>query len=138
VKFIKLSEMNGQEKYELERQKKEAQTMVAEKRKMAEQEVENVTNREQTAKMLAGNAENARTLADKIRLDASVAQALAKRGEHSVDVDYLVRLQKGHADGEHGARSTNTLKTQPDPRCKICPYVHGTSAVLNRQPDRRD
>jgi hypothetical protein len=67
MKLIKLSEMSGQEKYELDKQKKEAQGMVAEKRKMADQEVENVTNREQTAEMLAGNAENARSFADKIR-----------------------------------------------------------------------
>jgi hypothetical protein len=42
--------------------------MVAEKRRLPEQEKQNSIDREQVAKTLSGTAQNARDFADKIRL----------------------------------------------------------------------
>ena len=44
--YMKISEMSGQEKYELEKEKGEAQKIAAEKRTMAKQETENADNAE--------------------------------------------------------------------------------------------
>jgi hypothetical protein len=56
----------GQEKYEADREKADAKTIAAEKRKVAEQEGTNVTEGEKTAEYFRGMAANSRSVADKI------------------------------------------------------------------------
>jgi stalled ribosome rescue protein Dom34 len=67
AKFIKRSLMSGQEKYESDKERKEAEQMAAEKRKLAEEHAKKIPDIEQNAKFLQGNGENARAFADKIR-----------------------------------------------------------------------
>lgn len=67
VKLIKLSKMTGQEKYELEKQKGDAQKIAAEKRALATQEAENATTAENATQMLQSRARDSRAFADKIR-----------------------------------------------------------------------
>lgn len=63
--------LSKQEQYEDERESKKerdaALQMVAEKRKLVEQETENVTNAENVARVLKGRAQDSRAFADKIR-----------------------------------------------------------------------
>jgi hypothetical protein len=67
TKFVKLSEMTGQEKYELEKEQKEAEQIVTSKREQAKQEAVNAEECNQTAKHFLKEAANDRLLADKIR-----------------------------------------------------------------------
>lgn len=67
AKLVELDLMSGQEKYELEKQKKDAQSIAAEKRGLAEQQRKSVSEKEQTAQSLRGLAANSRMFADKIR-----------------------------------------------------------------------
>jgi len=67
AKFIKRSEMSGQEKYESDKERKDAEQMAADKRKLADEQEAKIADIEQNAKFLRGNAANARAFADKIR-----------------------------------------------------------------------
>jgi hypothetical protein len=67
AQFLKISEMTGQEKYELEKQKGEAKKVAAEKRELAKQETENADNGDRTVAVLSGRAQDSRNFADKIR-----------------------------------------------------------------------
>ena len=66
--YLKLSD---KEKYEDERASKKekdgALQMIAEKRKLAQEEAKNVSNAEQVAQVLRGRAADSRSFADKIR-----------------------------------------------------------------------
>lgn len=66
-KFIKRSEMTGQEKYESDKERKEAEDVAKSKRDQAKAEEENAANGEKTAKYFHGLAENNRTIASRIR-----------------------------------------------------------------------
>jgi hypothetical protein len=66
-KLIKRSEMSGQEKYESDKERGEAEKIVASKREQARGETENAEGSEQTAKFFRDQAAKARSTADKIR-----------------------------------------------------------------------
>lgn len=65
--IIKRELMSGQEKYESDKERKEAEKMVAEKRGLAQQQEARAAEAEQTATTLEGMAANSRTFAQKIR-----------------------------------------------------------------------
>ena len=67
VKFIKRDQMTGQEKYESDKERKEAEDIAKQKRDQAKAEEENAVNGEKTAKYFHGLAENNRTIAERIR-----------------------------------------------------------------------
>jgi hypothetical protein len=67
VKLVKADQMTGQEKYESDKERKEAQKIADDKRATAKAEEENIKNSEQTAKYFKDQATNNRTIADKIR-----------------------------------------------------------------------
>jgi hypothetical protein len=67
MKLIKRAAMSGQEKYESDKERKEAETIVASKRQTAAAEQENVAGSEKTAQYFRGQAANGRTVADKVR-----------------------------------------------------------------------
>jgi len=59
--------LQGQEKYEADREKREAEKIVASKRQQAAEESKVVTDCEATAQHFRGQANNSRVVADKIR-----------------------------------------------------------------------
>jgi hypothetical protein len=67
MKLVKRSEMTGQEKYESDKERKEAEKVIEDKRAIAKQESETAKGGEDAAKVFRQNAENARMVADKIR-----------------------------------------------------------------------
>jgi len=67
MKFIKRSEMSGQEKYESDKERGEAEKIAQNKRDQAKATEEEAANSERTAKYLQGLAESGRALANKIR-----------------------------------------------------------------------
>jgi len=67
MKLIKRDQMTGQEKYESDKERKEAEDIAKQKREQAKAEEENAVNGEKTAKYFHGLAENNRTIATRIR-----------------------------------------------------------------------
>jgi len=67
TKFIKRSEMTGQEKYESDKERKDAETMAEQNRQLATEKEKTAEGGEQTAKTFRAQAENARLVAEKIR-----------------------------------------------------------------------
>jgi hypothetical protein len=67
VNIVRRSDMTGQEKYESDKERGEAQKIADSKRQQAKAEEENADNSERTGKYLQGLAQNNRTLAEKIR-----------------------------------------------------------------------
>lgn len=67
VKFIKRDQMTGQEKYESDKERGEAQDIVKQKRQQAAAEKENVENSKNTAKYFRSLAVHNRGVADKLR-----------------------------------------------------------------------
>src|ERR1039458_923880 len=67
MKLIKRDQMTGQEKYESDKERKEAEDIAKSKREQAKAEEENAVNGEKTAKYFKGLAENNRTIANRIR-----------------------------------------------------------------------
>jgi hypothetical protein len=67
AKFIKRDLMTGQEKYESDKERKEAEDIAKQKREQAKAEEENAVNGEKTAKYFNGLAANNRTIAERIR-----------------------------------------------------------------------
>jgi hypothetical protein len=67
MKLVKRSDMSGQEKYESDKELKDAEKIIAEKRALATQEATNVSEGEKVAQMLRGRAADSRAFADKIR-----------------------------------------------------------------------
>ncbi len=65
--FIKRDLMSGQEKYESDKERKEAEDIVKSKRAQAKAEEENVKGSEQTVKYFKDQAKNNRTIAEKVR-----------------------------------------------------------------------
>ena len=59
--------MSGQEKYESDKERKEAQTIAENKRATAKAEEENAVGSEKAAQYFKGQAANNRQVADKIR-----------------------------------------------------------------------
>jgi hypothetical protein len=59
--------MTGQEKYESDKERAEAEKMAKSKRDQAKTEEENLTNSEKTAKYFQGLADNNRKVAEKIK-----------------------------------------------------------------------
>ena len=67
AKFIKRSEMSGQDKYEADKDKKEAERLLAARRaEIAAQQTE-LENQVATGKYFRGQAQSSRTLADNLR-----------------------------------------------------------------------
>jgi hypothetical protein len=67
TKFISAATMSGQEKYESDKERTEAQTIAANKRAQAKAEEENATGSEETVKYFKKQAASNRQIADKIR-----------------------------------------------------------------------
>ena len=67
MKLVSLATMTGQEKYESDKERNEAQTIAANKREQAKAEVENAVGSEKAAQYFKGQAANNRQVADKIR-----------------------------------------------------------------------
>jgi hypothetical protein len=67
MKLFSRATMTGQEKYESDKERKEAEKIVADKRAQAAAEEENVANGEKTAKYFQGLAANAPTISERIR-----------------------------------------------------------------------
>jgi hypothetical protein len=67
VKLIKRDQMTGQEKYESDKERKEAEDIAKSKRDQAKAEEENAANGEKTAKYFQGLAQNNRTIAERIQ-----------------------------------------------------------------------
>jgi hypothetical protein len=67
MKLVKRSLMTGQEKYESDQDRKEAEKLAAAKRQQAEEESKAVSEAEKTAQYFRNMAANARSTADKIR-----------------------------------------------------------------------
>jgi hypothetical protein len=67
ARYISSSTMTGQEKYESDKERTEAQTMGENKRAQAKAEEENVKGSEQTAKYFQDQAKNSRSISQKIR-----------------------------------------------------------------------
>lgn len=59
--------LTGQDKDEADKEKDDAKTIAAQKRKQAQDEATNVSEGEKTARFFRSNAENGRLAADKIR-----------------------------------------------------------------------
>lgn len=66
-KFIKRSEMTGQEKYESDKDRKDAEKLIAAKREEIEQRKGELENQVNTASVLRRQAQGNRMLADKLR-----------------------------------------------------------------------
>lgn len=67
AKYIKRDQMTGQEKYESDKERKDAEKIAADKRAQAAAEEANLAESERTAKYFNGLADNNRKIADKIR-----------------------------------------------------------------------
>jgi hypothetical protein len=67
MKYIRRDQMAGQEKYESDKDRGEAEKVVQSKREQAKAEEENAANSEETAKYFRDLAANNRTIADKVR-----------------------------------------------------------------------
>jgi hypothetical protein len=67
MKLVERSRMTGQEKYESDKERGEAEKIAQNKRDQAKAEEENAANSERTAKYLQGLAECGRALANQIR-----------------------------------------------------------------------
>ena len=67
AKYIKRSEMTGQEKYESDKQRKDVETMIAEKRKLADQYATDAKGGDDTAKHFTRQAASSREVADRLR-----------------------------------------------------------------------
>jgi hypothetical protein len=67
TKLIKRDQMTGQEKYESDKERAQAEDIAKQKRDQAKAEEENAANGEKTAKYFRGLAENSRTIAERIR-----------------------------------------------------------------------
>ena len=67
AKFIKRSEMTGQEKYESDKGRKEVETMIANKRQTAEQYDKDAQGGDDTAKHFRRQAASSREVADRLR-----------------------------------------------------------------------
>ena len=67
VNFISLATMTGQEKYESEKERKEAQDIASSKRAQAKAEKDNADGSEKAAKYFQGQAQSNRAIADKVR-----------------------------------------------------------------------
>jgi hypothetical protein len=67
TKFISRDAMTGQEKYESDKERGEAEKIVADKRTQAKAEADNAENSEKTAKYFRDQAANGRQVAEKIR-----------------------------------------------------------------------
>jgi hypothetical protein len=67
ARFVSRDLMTGQEKYESDKERKEAEQIVARKRAQAKAEGENVAGSEQTAKYFKDQAKNNRQIAAKVR-----------------------------------------------------------------------
>jgi hypothetical protein len=67
TKFVSLTTMTGQEKYESDKERKEAETIMKNKRATAKAEEENAAGSEKAAKYFQDQAKNNRTIADKVR-----------------------------------------------------------------------
>lgn len=59
--------LTGQEKYEAQRELKDAQKMVADHRARAQEEIQEAEGSEASAKMFRGQAATSRAVADKLR-----------------------------------------------------------------------
>jgi hypothetical protein len=67
VKIIRRSEMTGQEKYESDKDRKDAEQMLAARRKEAADKETEADQQDATAKYFRNQAESSRKLADSIR-----------------------------------------------------------------------
>lgn len=67
MKIVRRDLMTGQEKYESDKERKEAEQIAASKRAQAKAEEENVAGSEQTAKYFTDQAKNNRTIAKKVK-----------------------------------------------------------------------
>jgi len=67
TKFVSLSTMTGQEKYESDKERKDAETMEENKRAQGKAEEEIVKGSEQTAKYFQDQAKNNRSISQKVR-----------------------------------------------------------------------
>ena len=67
AKLIKRSEMSGQEKYESDKERKEAEDIATQKRAEAEQEEKSAQESEKAAQYFRGIAQNNRSVAEKLR-----------------------------------------------------------------------
>lgn len=67
LKLVKLSDMTPKEKYDIEKEKHEAEKVLASKRQHAEQKAQQVKGGEDTAKHYRGQAQNGRIVADRVR-----------------------------------------------------------------------
>jgi hypothetical protein len=67
MKLIKRDQMIGQEQYESDKGRKEVETMIAEKRKLADQHDTDAKGGEDTAKHFRGQAASSREVADRLR-----------------------------------------------------------------------
>jgi len=67
MRFIKRSEMTGQEKYESDKERKETQKMAADHRARAQEEIKEAEGSELTAKNFRSQAANFRATAEKLR-----------------------------------------------------------------------
>lgn len=67
TKFIKRDQMTGQEQYESDKGRKEVETMIAEKRKLADQHETDAKGGDDTAKHFRGQAASSREVADRLR-----------------------------------------------------------------------
>jgi hypothetical protein len=67
TKLIKRDQMTGQEQYESDKGRKEVETMIAEKRKLAEQHDTDAKGGDDTAKHFRGQAASSREVADRLR-----------------------------------------------------------------------
>lgn len=67
ARFISLATMTGQEKYESDKERGEAEKIAKSKREQAKAEEENLANSEKTARYFKGLADNNRKVAEKIK-----------------------------------------------------------------------
>ena len=67
IKFIKRDQMSLQEKYESDKGRKEVETMIAEKRKLADQHETEAKGGDDTAKHFRRQAASSRDVADRLR-----------------------------------------------------------------------
>lgn len=67
AKYVSRSTMTGQEKYESDKERKDAEKIAADKRAQAATESEKIAESERTAKYFKGLAENNRRIAEKIK-----------------------------------------------------------------------
>lgn len=67
MKLIKRDQMSGQEKYESDKERGEAQDIAKQKRAQAEEEVKSAEESEKAAKYFRGISKNNRTVAERVR-----------------------------------------------------------------------